>query len=82
MVVGLLTGIAGVGGGFAIVPALVLLAGLLQRAPSWPQAALVPRRLAIARLPRRLLRLPPCRPSRGLRWSMTLTVRVSCTLPK
>jgi uncharacterized membrane protein YfcA len=28
MVVGLLTGIAGVGGGFAIVPALVLLAGL------------------------------------------------------
>jgi hypothetical protein len=28
MLVGLLTGIAGVGGGFAIVPALVLLAGL------------------------------------------------------
>jgi uncharacterized membrane protein YfcA len=28
VLVGLLTGIAGVGGGFAIVPALVLLAGL------------------------------------------------------
>ncbi len=36
VVVGLLTGIAGVGGGFAIVPALVLLAGLSMPIASGP----------------------------------------------
>lgn len=38
LMLGLLTGIAGVGGGFTIVPALVLLAGLpmpLAAVPAW-----------------------------------------------
>jgi uncharacterized membrane protein YfcA len=41
VVVGLLTGIAGVGGGFAIVPALVLLAGLPMQLASGTSLVLI-----------------------------------------